>query len=161
MTGCALARAAARILFALQERATAGYWFVSALYALPGNADMEEPVFLGDADGGRRRRGLQETLQPVAAGRRAWLVGAGQVWTSAQTDAAVDIAERTYTPTKYEYAVSTSGGGVLQLQIERSVGCSAGAALESFGSGLSAGNLRRRHALARSHAGSWGQWPAP
>ena len=38
-------------LFALQERATAGYWFVSALYALPGNADMEEPVFLGDADG--------------------------------------------------------------------------------------------------------------
>ena len=38
-------------LFALQERATAGYWFVAALYALPGNADMEEPVFLGDADG--------------------------------------------------------------------------------------------------------------
>ena len=38
-------------LFALQERATAAYWFVGALYALPGNADMEEPVFLGDADG--------------------------------------------------------------------------------------------------------------
>ena len=34
-------------LFALQERAAAGYWFVASLYALPGNADMEEPVFPG------------------------------------------------------------------------------------------------------------------
>ncbi len=39
-------------LFSLQERAAAGYWFVASLYALPGNADMEEPVFLGDADCG-------------------------------------------------------------------------------------------------------------
>ena len=85
-------------LFALQERATAGYWFVSALYALPGNADMEEPVFLGDADAPAGGVALRETLQPLAAGRRAWLFGAGQVWTSAQSEAAVDIAERTYTP---------------------------------------------------------------
>ncbi len=122
-------------LFALQERATAGYWFVSALYALPGNADMEEPVFLGDADaggGGGDAGGVarREMLTPVVGGRRAWLVGAGQVWTSAQTDAAVDLAERTYTPIKYDYVLSASGGGVLQLQIERSI--SAGAAIESF-----------------------------
>ncbi|MFN8469363.1 MAG: hypothetical protein U0X20_27655 [Caldilineaceae bacterium] len=119
-------------LFALQERATAGYWFVSALFALPGNADMEEPVFLGDADGDAGGVALRETLQPVTGGRRAWLIGAGQVWTSAQTDAAVDIGERTYTPTRYDYSVSSSGGGVLQLQLERSI--SAGAALEGFGS---------------------------
>ena len=37
-------------LFALQERAVKRYWFTAALYALPGNADMEEPVFLGDGD---------------------------------------------------------------------------------------------------------------
>ena len=124
-------------LFALQERAVAGYWFVSALYALPGNADMEEPVFLGDADGAAGGVARCETLQPLAAGRRAWLVGAGQVWTSAQSDAAVDgdlvdrLAERSYTPSRYEYAASSSGGGVLQLEIERTV--SAGAALEGFG----------------------------
>ena len=97
---------------------------------------MEEPVFLGDADGAAAGVALRETLQPLAAGRRAWLFGAGQVWTSAQTDAAVDgdlvdrLAERTYTPTRYEYQVSTSGGGVLQLQVERAV--SAGDALEGF-----------------------------
>ncbi len=120
-------------LFALQERATAGYWFVSALYALPGNADMEEPVFLGDADG-RRRRGAAGDSAAVAAGRRAWLVGAGQVWTSAQTDAAVDIAERTYTPTRYEYAGEQFG----RRRAAAAVGAaasdsSAGAALEGFG----------------------------
>ena len=61
--------------FALQERAAAGYWFVASLYALPGNADMEEPVFLSTADGGPANC---ETLQPLAAGRRAWLIGAGR-----------------------------------------------------------------------------------
>ena len=125
-------------LFALQERAAAGYWFVSSLYALPGNADMEEPVFLSDADGGVA---ACETLQPVAAGRRAWLVGAGQVWTSAQTDAAVNgdptdrLGERTYTPIKYAYAQSRAGGGLLELQLERSISGlgSAGDAIEGFG----------------------------
>ena len=123
-------------LFALQERAASGYWFVSSLYALPGNTDMEEPVFLGDADGTTGSVAPHETLQPVAAGRRAWLIGAGQVWTSAQTDAAVDLTVRTYTPIKFEYVVSTAGGGVLQLQIERQVSAepSAGSALERFGS---------------------------
>ena len=128
-------------LFAMQERAAAGYWFVASLYALPGNADMEEPVFLGDADGGVAQC---ETLQPLAAGRRAWLVGAGEVWTSAQTDAAVDgdpadrLAERTYTPVTYRYAVSSTGGGVLELELERQASAmpsltpSAGAALEGF-----------------------------
>ena len=116
-------------LFALQERAAAGYWFVASLYALPGNADMEEPVFLGDADTGAA---ASETLQPLAAGRRAWLVGAGQVWASAQTDAAVDLAERVYTPIAYQYAVSASGGGVLELQLARS--SSHTGALEAFGS---------------------------
>ena len=119
-------------LFALQERAATGYWFVSSLYALPGNADMEEPVFLGDADGATGGVALHETLQPLAAGRRAWLVGAGQVWTSAQTDAAVDLAIRTYTPIAYRYAVSASGGGMLELQLARS--SSDTGALEAFGS---------------------------
>ncbi|MFN8467944.1 MAG: hypothetical protein U0X20_20460 [Caldilineaceae bacterium] len=115
-------------LFALQERAAAGYWFVAALYALPGNADMEEPVFLGDADGGVA---ACETLQPLAAGRRAWLFGAGEVWTSASTDAAVDIGERTYTPIKYAYSQSRAGGGLLELELERSI--SASTVLEGFG----------------------------
>jgi hypothetical protein len=119
-------------LFALQERAAAGYWFVAALYALPGNADMEEPVFLGPAanpgDGGAANC---ETLQPLAAGRRAWLIGAGEVWASAQSDSALDLAERTYTPTTYRYDAAASGGGMLQLEIARS--SSAAGALESFG----------------------------
>ena len=120
-------------LFALQERAAAGYWFVSSLYALPGNADMEEPVFLGDADGATGGVALHETLQPLAAGRRAWLVGAGQVWASAQTDAAMDLTIRTYTPIAYQYAVSASGGGVLQLQLDAGAARTP-AALEAFGS---------------------------
>ncbi len=128
-------------LFALQERATAGYWFVSALYALPGNADMEEPVFLGDADGTAGGVAMRETLQPVVGGRRAWLVGAGQVWTSAQTDAAVDLAERTYTPTKYEYVVSVSGGGVLQC-------CWSAASRLALRSRALARSIRRRSTWA-------------
>ncbi|MFN8466325.1 MAG: hypothetical protein U0X20_12280 [Caldilineaceae bacterium] len=119
-------------LFALQERAAAGYWFISSLYALPGNADMEEPVFLGDADGAAGGVALRETLQPLAAGRRAWLVGAGQVWASAQMDAALDLNLRTYTPIAYQYVVRASGGGVLELQLERS--SSDTGALEAFGS---------------------------
>ena len=48
----------------------------------------------------------------------------------------MDIAERTYTPTRYEYAVSSSGGGVLQLELERQASAmpSAGSALERFAS---------------------------
>ncbi|MFO1130394.1 MAG: hypothetical protein U1E16_00050 [Hyphomicrobiales bacterium] len=127
-------------LFAMQERAAAGYWFVASLYALPGNADMEEPVFLGPADtpaGGGTVSG--ETLQPLAGGRRAWLVGAGEVWASAQSDAALDLAERTYTPTTYRCDVTSSGGGVLQLELARqgsalpSLTPSAGPAVEGFG----------------------------
>ena len=91
-----------------------------------------------------------------AAAIRAWLVGAGQVWTSAQTDAAVDLAVRTYTPTKYAYEVSASGGGVLQLR-HAAVGigrrCNRGVQ-----GCLSAGDLRRRYAVARPHFGGWGQW---
>ena len=55
-------------LFALQERAATGYWFVAALYALPGNADMEEPVYLAEADGANGGPANCETLH--AAGRR-------------------------------------------------------------------------------------------
>ena len=139
-------------LFALQERATAGYWFVAALYALPGNADMEEPVFLGDADGAAGGVALRETLQPLAAGRRAWLVGAGQVWTSAQTDAAVDIAERTYTPIKYEYAGEHLG--------RRRAAAAAGAAASSCrrcARGLSARSIRRKSTSAIC-SGSTARW---
>jgi hypothetical protein len=123
-------------LFALQERAAAGYWFVSALYALPGNADMEEPVFLGDADGaagGPASGGpaAGELLTPLSCGRRAWLVGAGQVWASAQSDAAVESGTRTYTPTSYRYEAAASGGGELTAELPRTV--SAGAAIEGFG----------------------------
>ena len=66
----------------------------------------------------------------MACGRRAWLVGAGQVWTSAQTDAAVDLAVRTYTPISYRYEAGVSGGGQLTLRLPRSI--SAGDAIESF-----------------------------
>ena len=129
-------------LFALQERATAAYWFVAALYALPGNMDMEEPVFLAPAEAGAA---TCEFLQPLAAGRRAWLIGAGEVWASAQTDTALDgdpvdrLAERSYTPTTYRYDVSSAGGGVLQLELARAASTqpaaapAAGAALEGFG----------------------------
>ena len=44
----------------------------------------------------------------------------------------MDINERSYTPTRYEYAASSSGGGVLQLEIG-TASVSAGAALEGFG----------------------------
>ena len=116
-------------LFALQERAAAGYWFVASLYALPGNADVEEPVFLATADEGVAR---YETLTPLAAGRRAWLIGAGEVWASAQSDAALDLTERTYTPIAYRYILGASGGGMLEVEIERQG--SAGSVLESFSS---------------------------
>jgi hypothetical protein len=117
-------------LFALQERAVKGYWFVAALYALPGNADMEEPVYLAEADGAAAGPANFETLTPLACGRRAWLVGAGQVWTSAQTDAAVDLAVRTYTPISYRYEAGISGGGQLALRLPRTI--SAGDAIEAF-----------------------------
>jgi hypothetical protein len=117
-------------LFALQERAAAGYWFVSALYALPGNADMEEPVFLGDADGTTGGPAARETLTPLNCGRRAWLIGGGQVWASAQSDAELELSARTYTPISYRYEAAASGGGELTVRLARSV--SAGAAIEGF-----------------------------
>ena len=80
---------------------------------------MEEPVFLAGRCHGRGGAARCETLQPLAGGRRAWLVGAGEVWASAQTDGGLDLAERTYTPTTYRYDVGSAGGGVLQLAIER------------------------------------------
>lgn len=117
-------------LFALQERAAAGYWFVAALYALPGNADMEEPVYLAEADGANGGPALRETLTPLACGRRAWLVGAGQVWASAQSDASLDVGVRTYTPISYRYRAGASGGGEISLRLERSL--SAAAVIEPF-----------------------------
>ncbi|MFN8469025.1 MAG: hypothetical protein U0X20_25940, partial [Caldilineaceae bacterium] len=117
-------------LFALQERAATGYWFVGALYALPGNADMEEPVYLAEADGANAGPALRETLTPLACGRRAWLVGAGQVWVSAQSDAAVDVGVRTYTPISYRYQAAASGGGEISLRLERAQ--SAAAVVEPF-----------------------------
>jgi hypothetical protein len=61
-------------------------------------------------------------------------VGAGQVWTSAQTDAAMNLAERSYVPIRYQYAVSRAGGGVLELAIERQAAAlpPVGAACEGF-----------------------------
>ena len=98
-TGCALARAAGRICLrcrsgrrpatGLSPRSTpcpaTPTWKSRCSWAMP----MDDGA------------AACETLQPLAAGRRAWLVGAGQVWASAQTDAAVDLAVRTYTPITY------------------------------------------------------------
>ncbi len=117
-------------LFALQERAVKRYWFTAALYALPGNADMEEPVFLGDGDIPAGGLMAQEMLTPISCGRRAWLVGAGQVWASAQTDAAVDLAVRSYVPISYSYEVAWRGGGALRLRLPRS--SSAPGGVEDF-----------------------------
>lgn len=111
-----LGEAAGAYLFALQERAVKGYWFVSSLYGLPGSLDIEEPVFLGDADTGVA---TSEYFTPVQAGRRAWLVGSGGVYASAQSDDAANLAVRTLAPVSYTYTVEANGGGVLQLEIDR------------------------------------------
>ena len=91
-------------LFALQERAAAGYWFVSSLYALPGNADMEEPVFLGDADGAPAAwRCVRRCSRWRPAGGPGWSVP-GRCGPRRRRMRRVDLAVRTYTPIKYEYA---------------------------------------------------------
>ncbi len=119
-------------LFALQERAAKGYWFVSALYALPGNADMEEPVYLAEADGanggaGRLRDAAAPGLRPPRlAGRRGRRSGRRRRRTPR-----VDLAVRTYTPISYRYEAGASGGGVLQLRLARTQ--SAAGAIETFG----------------------------
>ena len=141
-------------LFALQERATTGYWFVASLYALPGNADMEEPVFLGDADGAAGGVATRETLQPVAGGRRAWLVGAGQVWTSAQTDAARRPgrahlhANQVRVPGEHLWRRRAAAGDRAPSVVDALGRCSA----RGLWGHLSAGGVCGGYAVARPHA---------
>jgi len=114
-----LGEAAGAYLFALQERAVNGYWFVSSLFGLPGSLDIEEPVYLAAADGGAAGAASSEYLTPLQCGRRAWLVGAGGVWASAQADEPANLSVRSYTPTSYRYEAAANGGGVLALTLDR------------------------------------------
>ena len=115
-------------LFALQERAVNGYWFVSALFGSPGSLDMEEPVYL---DGTAVQATNSETLTPLQAGRRAFLVGSAALWASAAADEPANLSVRSCTPISYTYQVATNGGGVLTAAVDRYA--SGADAPEAFG----------------------------
>ena len=154
-------------LFALQERAAAGYWFVSSLYALPGNADMEEPVFLGRRRYGRSR--LRDAAAP--GGRAAGLAGGGRAGVGLGADGCgggsddAHLYARSSTSTRQAPRAvacwrcrSSARHRRRQPRLQRQ--CA-----REFWQRLPAGNLRRRHALAGPHPGGWGEqrhakaWP--